>query len=220
MNIKEIRRRNLRLLSRAAGGVSELAEQLGRSQSQISHLIGSSSTKNVGDRLAAHIERVFHKPAGWLDQIHTMHEEEETYLSRPSKNAVYRIPILTWLEAQEHFINSEKTLRIRNDQYILTSMEVSPEAIVLPVEGYSMETSPGLSFPQGALVFFDPDYPASNHSFVLAKPIGSSQLIFKQLVFDGNRRYLKPLNTRYPLLEISPHAIICAVARFMIFSLK
>ena len=62
MNIKDIRRKNLRKLARLVGGITDLSEHLDRSQSQISHLIGNSPIKNIGDRLASHIEKVFNKP--------------------------------------------------------------------------------------------------------------------------------------------------------------
>lgn len=67
MNVKVIRRENMRALAKSAGGISKLALRLGKSQSQISHLIGTSPIKNIGDKVAAQIEAVFGKPPGWLD---------------------------------------------------------------------------------------------------------------------------------------------------------
>ncbi len=56
MNIKDIRRKNFRKLARSVGGITDLSEHLDRSQSQIRHFIGNSPIKNIGDRLANHIE--------------------------------------------------------------------------------------------------------------------------------------------------------------------
>ena len=47
MNVKSIRRENTRALAKSVGGISRLAIQLKKSQSQISHLIGASPIKNM-----------------------------------------------------------------------------------------------------------------------------------------------------------------------------
>ena len=43
----------------------------------------------------------------------------------------------------------------------------------------------------------------------------TNQATFKQLVIDGPRRYLKPLNPRYPVIPIEREARICGVVREM-----
>ncbi|MEM1243461.1 MAG: hypothetical protein AAGG80_01430, partial [Pseudomonadota bacterium] len=68
MNVKDIRRINLRSLAQKVGGITSVAKILGKSQSQISHLIGANPVKNIGDNLAQQIERCFNKPPGWLDK--------------------------------------------------------------------------------------------------------------------------------------------------------
>jgi len=70
--IRETRRRNLRYLASILGGTTELARRLKREQSQISHVIGNNPTKNIGNRLAANIERTLNLPFDWLS-----HEHEE-----------------------------------------------------------------------------------------------------------------------------------------------
>lgn len=67
MNVKSIRRENVRALAKSVGGISRLAIRLNKSQSQVSHLIGTSPIKNIGDKIASQIEIIFGKPAGWLD---------------------------------------------------------------------------------------------------------------------------------------------------------
>ena len=43
----------------------------------------------------------------------------------------------------------------------------------------------------------------------------TNQATFKQLVIDGARRYLKPLNPRYPIIPVERDARICGVVREM-----
>jgi SOS-response transcriptional repressor LexA len=219
MNVKDIRRQNLRALARSVGGVSKLAEHLEKSQSQISHLIGTNPVKNIGDKFAAHVESIFHKPYGWLDQMH-LAEEEATYQVTAIANQVYyKVPLLTWPEAQQYFLD-KKIIKKNSAQSVVTHIPLSPQAIALRVDGDSMEASHGPSFPAGTVIVLDPTLTSRNGSYVVAKQNVQSPLVFKQLVVDGARHYLKPLNQRYPLTDISSQTIICAVVRLMLLEFK
>lgn len=68
MNVKDIRRKNLRIIARAVGGITELSKLLNRSQSLLSHLIGKHPSKNIGDKFALIVETALNQPPGWLDQ--------------------------------------------------------------------------------------------------------------------------------------------------------
>lgn len=48
--------------------MAKFAEQIERSQTQVSRLAGKNPTRNIGEKLARHIERVFCLPTYWLDQ--------------------------------------------------------------------------------------------------------------------------------------------------------
>lgn len=56
-------------------------------------------------------------------------------------------------------------------------------------------------FLAGDIVTVDPGREAINGSHVIAK--NGEEATFKQLVIDGNNVYLKPLNTRYPIKDIT-----------------
>lgn len=218
MNVKDIRRQNLRGLSRISGGVSKLAERLEKSQSQISHLIGTNPVKNIGDKFAAHVERIFNKPYGWLDQMH-IGEEGAVYQATPlAKQAYYQVPLYTWPEAQQYFL--DKKIIKKHTQYITTHVPISQKAFALRVDGDGMEAPHGPSFIAGSIIILDPEITPYNGSYVVAKQSLTSPLIFKQLIIDGTRHYLKPLNSRYPLIDISQHTTICAVVRLMLLEFK
>lgn len=78
--IEEIRRENLAALITWAGGVGKLAIVISKSQSQISQLLaGSPDTKSktgkakeMGSKVARHIEIKCEKERGWMD-----HEEDD-----------------------------------------------------------------------------------------------------------------------------------------------
>ncbi len=222
MNVKDIRRKNLRTLSRSVGGVTQLANRLEKSQSQISHLIGTHPVKNIGDKFAAHVERVFNKVNGWLDHEHEGIEEENAiYSAQSTRQNFYRVPVLTWQATAEWLEKSGQVDSSANHlTYIITSTHVSLYAFALRVEGDSMEAAHGVSFPPGSIIVIDPEYQANNGAFVLAKQSSTGSLVFKQYVIDGSRRYLKPLNPRYPIVEITPQAMICGVVRLLIHEFK
>lgn len=66
--------------------------------------------------------------------------------------------------------------------------------------------------PHGSVVIFDPDKGFQHGSLVLAKRTGDQLATFKQLWYDGPTAYLKPLNDRYPLMQMPEDTRIIAVA--------
>ena len=56
-------------------------------------------------------------------------------------------------------------------------------------------------------------------SFVVALLGDTDQVTFKQYVIDG-RHYLKPLNPRYPVLEMDDHVALCGVVKQMIMTFE
>jgi SOS-response transcriptional repressor LexA len=217
MNVKDIRRKNLRRLARLAGGITDLSERLDRSQSQISHLIGNSPIKNIGDRLANHIERVFNKPYGWLDHEHTSEEEGDLYY--PVRNqAYYQVPLLSMQEAKDRFIQLPKAPAKAYANYFSTSIPLSSDAFAIRVENDCMETAQGPSFPKNCIIVLDTNCVAYSGAFILArlKQGTGATLLFRQLIIDGNQRYLKALNNQYPLTEMQADDSTCGVVRFML----
>lgn len=100
-----------------------------------------------------------------------------------------------------------------------TNSKPSGKAYALLVEGPSM-TSPfpeaDRSFPSGTTIIVDPLVPVQAGDFVIAKDAQTKQATFKQLITDGGRWYLKPLNPTFPTLEIDdPNArVIGRVVEF------
>lgn len=88
-DISEIRRRRARELAEREGGLTRFADRLGRSESQVSQIIGTNPVRNIGSRLARDIESAFKKPSGWLDSLpNRVAEEPVTYTADLPKDAV------------------------------------------------------------------------------------------------------------------------------------
>ena len=88
----------------------------------------------------------------------------------------------------------------------------APRAFAVKVEGDSMTNPNGSpSFPEGTILIMDPDRSAEPGRFVIVRQKDDTECTFKQLVRDSGRFFLKPLNPRYPILEMLPDAVICGV---------
>ncbi len=70
LDIKQIRYKNAVTLRNLAGGVSDFAKKVDRSQPQMSNVVGDNPIKPIGHKLARYFESVFDKPQGWMDTAH------------------------------------------------------------------------------------------------------------------------------------------------------
>ena len=77
----------------------------------------------------------------------------------------------------------------------------------LRVVGVSMEPR----YHDGDTVFVDPDVSPTQGSDVVVRLENDNEATFKQLVFEGSRRWLKPRNPQFPGMEISTDAKIVGV---------
>lgn len=72
------------------------------------------------------------------------------------------------------------------------------------------------SFSDGDLIFVDPDREAIHRSLVIAKCETDQEATFKQLMVEGDRRYLKALNPAFPggIIEMPKDCSIVGVVIF------
>ncbi|MGZ9081535.1 MAG: S24 family peptidase [Rhodoplanes sp.] len=74
----------------------------------------------------------------------------------------------------------------------------SLEPYALQVLGDSMQPE----FADGSVIVIDPGYAPRDGSYVVVEFAGD--VFFRQLIFDGERRFLKPLNSKYGGFELTP----------------
>ena len=72
------------------------------------------------------------------------------------------------------------------------------EPYALRVLGDSMEPE----FADGCVIIIDPGYAPRDGSYVVVEFAGD--VFFRQLGFDGERKFLKPLNPKYGGFELTP----------------
>lgn len=122
---------------------------------------------------------------------------------------LYKVPLISWVQAgnlKEVFINND----LENIEYVETTYRARKYTYALRVVGDSMEPK----FPEGSIIIVEPEEQAINKSFVIARQDGN-KATFKQLIDDGDARYLKPMNERYPIIPLAPDSEICGVVKRM-----
>ncbi|MCU8015954.1 LexA family transcriptional regulator [Shewanella sp. SM72] len=94
-------------------------------------------------------------------------------------------------------------------------IKCSKRSFIVKVEGESMLPD----FKPGDLIYVDPDKQAENSSYVVARLDDENQATFKQLIIDGNKKYLKALNPDWPnkFVEINGN---CTIVGKVVFTGK
>jgi SOS-response transcriptional repressor LexA len=216
MDVSEIRRKNLRLVieQQFAGTAAELARALGKQPSEISRIFSLKRhhRRNIGSRLARQIESILGKEAGWMDR--QQFSSEDRAGAWTISDTCRRVPVMSMAQAKQAAVSGHFGFPEPQPQdWIIVTAPAGERAFALRVPGDSMEPK----FPEGVTIVVDPDVEPTHGSFVIALLEDVGQITFKQLVMDG-RRYLKPLNPRYPVLEVDSQVSLCGVVKQMIMN--
>ena len=122
------------------------------------------------------------------------------------------IPILTWEQAAE-FIDVSKIKQDKIKESIPNFCTDKSRWYALRIKCDSMTAPLGnsRSFHESDIIIVDPDREAVHGDFVVALLQRSKEATFKQYVSDGGIRYLKPLNTQYPIAQMDKGTHISGV---------
>lgn len=210
--IDEIRLRNLRILIAEAGTTAKLARRLGgdpkNKASTIAQIVGKKAKKNLGPDLARELEVAMGRLRGWMDKDHS---EENTSTVMATGFRASWVKEITWAEAGKG-LGMDLDGSNADARVVYTSASIGERAFALRVRGDSMVDGAGRhSYPDGCTIIVDPNREAKPGDRVVVKLTESDEATFKQLEFDGDRYYLKPLNSRYPLSPMPTDAKIIGV---------
>lgn len=182
-------------------GLAATAKRFKKPDRQINDML--AGRKSFGEKVAREMEENYspNRSAGWLDTL----DQESNTLKEELRGSV---PLISWVQAGAWCASSDIFHPGDADEFYPTTAKVSKNAYALRVRGDSME--PG--FPDGCVIIVDPDREARHGSYIVVRETDSTEATFKQLQIDGPRKYLKPLNPRYPLMELRFETLICGVA--------
>jgi SOS-response transcriptional repressor LexA len=218
-NVKDIRRDNMRALAESIGGITAMAERLGKSQSQISHLIGYTPIKNIGDRIAAEVEKAFGKPFGWLDRDHFGITDEAATHAQRIVSQYITVPLISWQEANQWQFLQKDYPPTRAESIIPVMAKINKKSYALRMHNDSMQTNHSLTIPNGAIAVVDiAAKPKQGDVIVVANakkydPESKHEALIGQFSLENGRRLIKPLNNKYASSEITGAMTISGVVR-------
>lgn len=114
------------------------------------------------------------------------------------------VPVISWVRAGSWHEASDQLQPGYAEDWKPCISSHGPRTYALRVVGDSMTAPHGKSYPEGCLIFVDPDrLDPPNGTPIIAKVNGDAAVTFKILVKDGGKIYLKPLNPQH--LNITDH---------------
>jgi len=118
------------------------------------------------------------------------------------------VPILDWED-----LNHLESINRADKPSIQVPRAVSSDSFAIKVVGDSMVSNNnyGPSFNENAILIVDRSTEAKNKSFVIARLKDSNDITFKQLIYDAAKGFLKPLNTMYPMTELTENVELIGV---------
>lgn len=117
------------------------------------------------------------------------------------------VPVISWVQAG----NWKEVIEADGDiPRVPTTYKVREHTYALRVEGDSMEPT----FPRGCLIIVEPGEDPHPGQYVIVRQNGS-EATFKQLIQDGGTYMLKPINDRYPIMQMQAGAVFCGVVKQM-----
>lgn len=192
---------------------SELARRIGIKQQSISQICSGRSTRS---RYTMQIAEALEVNAHWLAT-----GEGDIGLGASSQEFKsgaqgQQIPLINWVQAANWAELRVKGLTDDDvEEWRAVAGETNENYFALRVKGDSMECQGGRSVPEGAVIIVDstPCTAYSSGVLVVACLEGSSEATFKQLVIDGEQKFLKPLNPQYPAIPIDCRCAIIGIVR-------
>lgn len=117
---------------------------------------------------------------------------------------LFDVPLIT-LQQALLWPNNKEQLSPLN--FVQTDVMSSEAAYAIRLKDSTMYPM----FPDGTLLIIDPKQPYSHRDFVIAAPKGHTQAIFKQLLIDGNRMFLKSVSSDFKTMNLTKHCKILGV---------
>lgn len=227
MNIKDVRRNNVLALidARFKGNRAAFARDIGRPAPNIHRMLADEESgiekRGIGEKLARDIEEKLGLAPYFLDSINIFQKQPGDSLTvigtgntSPAPDIKDRqIPLISWVQAGNFCASPDLLAPGDAERWLPSHKTHGPHTYALRVKGSSMVSPyPGQrSYPEGTIIYVDPDKPITNGCRVVARIHDSEEATFKEYVEDAGKRYLRPLNPQFPTIELTEGMHICGV---------
>ena len=120
---------------------------------------------------------------------------------------LHEIPVLDHMQVD---LEREKGFSTETNviDFIPSPPNAGENAFAVKIEGNSMTSTNGISFPVESIVTFDPDIEPKNGDFVLCALYGAKLLTFKKLIHDQGALFLGSLNPAFPAFPMEDCEIV------------
>jgi SOS-response transcriptional repressor LexA len=108
------------------------------------------------------------------------------------------IPIIDWKQAGDWNKFKVKLRQSAWDEWVSTDLPVSEDAFAIEVRGTSMEPL----FNEKTMLIIEPQREPVDRDFAVAIHKDHQKAVFKQILYDGDDRYLKSINEVFKTLEL------------------
>jgi len=173
----------------------DLAREVNLPQPTVHRLVSGKSTRPDKSSLEPIAEFFSVSVEELLGESPTEHKSKKDNKQNLIANsaAIKNIPVIDWAQ----LTNLQKA-RDESKKHIVTIGHLTDQSFAAVMPDSSMEPS----FAQGTLLILDPNKQAKDRSYVLVKLSENNLYVFRQLLINGNDKYLKPLNPDLSLFKM------------------
>jgi len=185
------------VLKLGRGGQAGIADKAKISRSQINDILAgrNDGTDETREKIAAAIGMTYEDMLALGRRLLAGEDVREKPNVTEAAPPLCRAPLISWVQAGDW---TEAVEYQEVAQFVYATRPCGPHTFALTIHGDSMEPE----FREGDIIVVDPAVQHRNGSFIVAKN-GSNEATFKQLVMDGDNVFLKPLNSRYPIKDMT-----------------
>ena len=174
--------------------VSELARRTGIGQPVI-HRVASGETEDPKASTLSAIANYFAVSISQLIGDEPLPKNRHKGIHNKAVFGWSRAPLLTWEQVLNWPSNKQKFSEL---EYLLTDADVGSNVYALRVKDTAMRPL----FPEETALIIDPDIQPEDRDYIIIHFKLQKQAIFRQILFDGDDRYLKPLNPDFKLMPL------------------
>ncbi|MGU5543311.1 LexA family protein [Aeromonas veronii] len=190
-----------------------LAEKLGVTQGAIGHWLNKRREPSI-DMILAILGELGLKNINIGTNGTIVDGHQNTELVPIPASAIRMVPLISWVQAGGFCTTEQPELPADDyEAYACPNPKAGPRTFALKVRGDSMTNAigGGRSYPEGTIIFVDPDHPASAGQRVVAC-LEDGGCTFKELAENEmGRQYLRAINPRYTISDHDHPAKICGV---------
>jgi len=174
--------------------VTELARQTGIGQPVI-HRMASGETDNPKVGSLSPIAKFFNVNISQLIGDEPLPSDRISGSHNPYYRSWSKLPLLSWEQATGW---PDRVTHHEVFSYVSTESNVTEQAFAVKVEDNTMDPR----YPEGTLLIIEPSLQVHDKDFALVHVEGQKKAQFKQVLFDGEDLYLKPINKDFEIKKV------------------